>query len=160
MNCQLTLNTRFVHEVCETLVSLSYQTVTFVSLKYDIYISYISRRLVKQSETPQKDLYFFRKRASRSNSLQCPWQLGFPATGTHNAEPCHRHDPVGNTNGAACACAHACPCAHAATCSHMQTRAFMARVHGMSHARRSHEIACAYRSIIHIVTILTLESNA
>ena len=36
MNCQLTLNTRFVHEVCETLVSLSYQTVTFVSLKYDI----------------------------------------------------------------------------------------------------------------------------
>ena len=119
MNCQLTLNTRFVHEVCETLVSLSYQTVTFVSLKYDIYIS---RRLVKQSETPQKDLYFFRKRASRSNSLQCPWQLGLPATGTHNAEPCHRHDPVGNTNGAACACAHACPCAHAATCSHMQNR--------------------------------------
>ena len=38
MNCQLTLNTRFVHEVCETLVSLSYQTVTFVSLKYDIYV--------------------------------------------------------------------------------------------------------------------------
>ena len=36
MNCQLTLNTRFVHEVCETLVSLSYQTVTFVLLKYGI----------------------------------------------------------------------------------------------------------------------------
>ena len=50
MNCQLTLNTRFVHEVCETLVSLSYQTVTFVSLKYDIYYYYLYKPEVSETK--------------------------------------------------------------------------------------------------------------
>ena len=46
------------------------------------------------------------------------------------------------------------------SCGHMQTHAFTECVHGVSHACRSHEIACAYRVNAHIVTILTLESNA